>query len=177
MRAWLLVAFVCAFGCGSPSVEDDLTVTVDDTAGALKIDTNCDSSCGGDTDVGVVISYDNPNNTRTSKETVELEQYRVDYSLIGLHNVPFFAADISGNHIALSPGASENITVPVVGQAQRDFVRKAAGGKAISGTATLKFAGYDFNNKQLFIDTDFNVSLDDFAGAHDGPVAGAGDGQ
>lgn len=172
MRAWLFAALVCAFGCGAPSIGDDLTLTVDATTSALRIDTKCGSSCGGDTVVTATISYDNPNMTRPQSDAVEFWQYKVAYSLGGVQDVPFFAGDIRKNDIKLEPGGSASLTLQLAGSAQRDAVRKAAG-KA-SGTATLELAGYDFDNRQIFVDAEFNVRFADFAAADDDkPDAGA----
>jgi hypothetical protein len=169
MRAWLVAVLGFAFGCGSPSVADDLTLTVD-ANGELNVDTACRPSCGGDDSVSGVISYES--DTRPEGDTVDFKQYKVDYTLHGIADVPYFAGR---SDLPLRPGASESFTLQVVGSAQRQFVRKAMKGKPVSGTAKLQFAGYDFDNKQVFIDTEFDISFDDIMNADANPDAGADD--
>jgi hypothetical protein len=176
MRTLLWLALAGAFGCGAPSVEDDLTLTVDDAASELGIDTTCESSCADDGNVHAVIKYDNANMTRPAKDTVELDQYRVDYALRGVGNVQYFAAETGP--VPIEPGGQQMLSLRIVGQAQRDAVRKAADGKPVSGTAKLQFAGYDFNNKQIFLETTFNVRFEDLVRADENLDAGAaGDAQ
>jgi len=126
---------------------------------------------GGDDTVSGVISYES--DTRPEGDTVDFKQYKVDYTLHGIADVPYFAGR---SDLPLKPGASESFTLQVVGSAQRQFVRKAMKGKPVSGTAKLQFAGYDFDNKQVFIDTEFDISFDDIMNADANPDAGADDG-
>ena len=173
MRAWLLVPLWFVVGCGAPSVEDDLTLSVTPALGQLQVDSVCDPSCTGDETAAVHIAY--VNQTRPAKDTVEFKQYRVDYTLAGVSKVPYFAAM---RDVRMQPGADEALTLQVVGSAQREFVAEAAHGRAVSGTATLEFAGYDFDNRQVFIDAQFDVRFEDVttasADSSAEPDAGAG---
>jgi hypothetical protein len=175
LRSWFFAPLAFAIGCDLPSVEDDLTITAEPAIGELQVDTRCTPACTGSDEVGVQVAY--ASGTHAEKDIVQFEQYRVDYTLHGVSvAVPFFA---SKHSLKLQPGAQESVTLQVVGDAQRAFVLQVANGRAVNGSARLQLAGYDFDNRHVFIDTEFDVRFEDLkdkSGNTDAqPDAGAGD--
>jgi hypothetical protein len=148
---------VLAAGCGSPSVADDLTLGVEPGSGELQVDSVCKPVCGGADSASIHIAYSGT--TRPATDTVDFKQYRVDYTLHGVNGtVPYFAGLLA---IPLAPGADEMQTLQLVGSAQRKFVADATDGQPVSGSAKLELAGYDFDNRQVFISSEFNVRFED----------------
>jgi hypothetical protein len=139
-------------GCSDDPVGGDLTVTA--TPGELTVDDVCIPSCAGGDSVTVNVAYAA---AKTAQQgSVQLSQYRVDYALPGVSGVPFFAGPTEYN---LEPGKGQSADLLVVGEAQRAFVDQATGGQSLTGTATLELAGYDFDNRQVFVSTTFNVTF------------------
>ena len=165
------LALLLALGCDPASVEDDLVMTADTSSAALVVDTMCDPACEGDDSASVDIAY--ASGSHLADDIVELQEYRVDFNLHGIdREVPYFAGEYG---VKLQPGAERSISLPVVGSAQREFVRKAAPDRSVSGTATLQFAGYDYNNRHVFIDADFAVRFEDVSAPDAAQDAGVGD--
>jgi hypothetical protein len=152
----LTLILLCALGCDPEPVEEDLRVRFPD-ASRVEVDVDCGGGCGGTSRLGVEIEYDAE--FRPDDETVELLQYRIDYELDGLDEQPPFFADEQG--IALTPGDVVSFDVTPAGPAQREFVREQADGESVSGVATITFAGYDYDDAQIFIEADFPIRFSD----------------
>jgi hypothetical protein len=158
-------------GCNDDAVDGDLTATTS-AGGELVIDDVCTPSCVGNDSLEVQVAY--ASSKIPQQGDVQLVQYRVDFTLPGLSGtVPFYAGQTS---FALSPGKSQSESLLVAGTTQRQFVQLAAGGRAVSGTAKLTLAGYDFDNRQVFVSTTFAVTFSPVSGSAPTFDAGAGDG-
>lgn len=158
-RSWLLACWPgLLLGCDDASVKGNLALSARPSGGAeLRVDDVCDPECAGSDKVDLHISYRSTGSVQQHK--VELVQYRVDYALTGVAGaVPFYGGRSS---FEVAPGEDKVQSLVVVGSVQRDFVRSAVGGAAVTGTATLTLAGYDHDNHQIFLDTSFVVRFGD----------------
>jgi hypothetical protein len=161
---------VLAAGCDD-TVDGDLSATTS-AGGELVIDDVCSPSCGGSDSLDVQVSY--AAEKTPQQGDVQLAEYRVDFTLPGVTGtVPFYAGTTT---YALSPGKQATQTLLVVGTTQRQFVQQAIGSQSVAGTAKLTLAGYDFDNRQVFVTTTFAVRFGPISGPAPVVDAGAGDG-
>jgi hypothetical protein len=161
-------------GCGSDPASDRLLVTIDNV-GPVQVDSACGQICGGADQTAVALEY--PDQQYRADEIVQVLQYRVDYRLPNLR-VPYFAGTVGA---VIAPGDRASLLVTVAGTAQREDVFEAVGGDPVSGTATITFAGYDWDNGQFTTGAEFDVRFSDLvdvasAGTGAGVDDGAGDG-
>lgn len=159
-RRFLLLSFLLvSAACGPESSADRLELSIDPGEGAVSVDTRCRVDCS-DGKLGIGISY--PDSNYRVDDQIVLLQYRVDYDVPGVKGeIPFFASPLE---LTLAPNDVEIMQLAVAGSEQRAFVRKALGDKTVLGTATLQFAGYDWSDDRVFLDTRFSVRF----GAGDG---------
>jgi hypothetical protein len=141
-------------GCGGDAVADRLSFNLDTGGGPVQVDTQCGTFCGGGDQVAVRIDY--ASERARSDETIEILQYRVDYDLSydSLRGVPYFAGTMG---VALGPGDSTTVVLTVAGTEQRKYVAEIAGGDPASGTATLTFAGYDWDGEVFETESTFDI--------------------
>jgi hypothetical protein len=169
LQSALLALGLSLVGCDSDAAEDRLVVTVGDGS-TVNVDTFCDPSCSGAESIEVSLDY--PREAYREAETIELLQYRVDYQLSDVGgDTPFFAGLIS---VVLGPGDGDDLTLKVVGNAQREHVVEEVGGDAVSGTATLKLTGYDWSDSWVTIEHDFPIRFADVEGDNLGAAGNGG---
>lgn len=154
-------------GCGSDSAAERLLVELDTGGGPVQVDSACAEACGGADQIAVTIEY--PRKQYRDDEIVEVLQYRVDYNLAHIsRQMPYFAGTVS---VGLAPGDSAGVVLTVAGTEQRDYVHAAVGGDPVGGTATLSFAGYDWDDGQFTTESEFDIRFSDLAnGSGTGPV-------
>ena len=142
-------------GCGGSPVQDDLSIHIAQEQLPLRISTLCaDATCEALQQLHAEIRYAAG---LAQTEVVELDQYRVDYELDGVKGtVPFFAAR---KKLSLSPGASAQLILAVSGQSQRSFLIKQVGHATVSGSGQITFAGYDHDNGQVLLKTQFELEF------------------
>jgi hypothetical protein len=122
-----------------------------DTA-PLKIQTGCAEECERPV-VAVEIRY--PKETYPELDTIELLQYRVEFSLdSGLGDVPYYAGPLA---LMIAPDDSQELKLTAAGDAQRELVEQTFGQKAVSGEAKVTLAGYDWEDRQVFVSSTFDV--------------------
>lgn len=150
--AWSAVA-VALIGCeGETSPIDTLTAEVG--AERVLVDTYCtNGGCDSAPGVSVVLTLDAAD-ALPENDTVEIQQYRVDYSSSEINDIPYFADDVN---IVLERQASASITLQIAGTRQREAVFNTVGGKQVLGTARVTLAGYD--EKDARIDFSFTVDI------------------
>jgi len=151
----LALMLLLLLGCGANPVEKDLSIRVSDQALPLKISTSCeDPSCAELQQLHTEIVYAAG---LPQTETVELDEYRVDYDLDGVKGpVPYFAAK---KKLLLSPGESASLSLDISGSSQRSYLIKKLGHASASGIGRLTFAGYDHDNHQILAKSQFEVEV------------------
>ena len=159
--SWLLGGLL---GCGKTTA-DVATLSLDDAD--VSIDSRCpDESCQDD---APVLSISIPEDiTVGSSASLELVQYRVDYSLpdiTGGDAVPFFAEALSAETIAFSETLDVDLTA--AGDKQRDYVYDLVGGDVTSGTATLTLLAYDEVDALVELSLEFDVTFADYTATTD----------
>lgn len=148
-----------AAGCGSDPAAERLLINIDTGGGPVQVDTACGTTCGGSDQIAVTIRY--PNKQYRDDDIVELLQYRIDYNLAFVkEGMPYFAGTVN---VALAPGDSASMVLTVAGTAQRKYVAKEVGSDPVGGTATLKFAGYDWDDGQFTTESEFDLRFADLA--------------
>ena len=119
------------------------------------MDTACSATCAGDA-VPVEVTF-NESVLVDLTATVQLSEYKVEYKLDGTPaEVPYFAAASLDQSLAV--GDTAVFDIRIAGSVQRASLSSLAAGQPMSGTATLTFAGYDWN--------------DDLHSAHQGRAGG-----
>ena len=145
---WLVLA-----GCSDPSSDGRVTVVIDNDSQPL-LQTQCGSSCQSTT---LALQLDYPTGSYTERDTIELLQYRVDYDLTDQTlEIPYYAEPLA---VVVKPGDTRALTLTVAGRAQRKVLEQALAGATASGSATLQLAGYDWNDRQVFIHQTFAVRV------------------
>jgi hypothetical protein len=155
---WLLGALI---GC-SGSTADVAILSLSDTD--VSVDSRCLSSACQDDTPTLTISI--PEDiTVGSSASLELVQYRVDYTLPDLSadgTVPFFAAALDTQTVEFAGSATIDIT-PASDQ-QRDWVYALVGGAVVDGTATMTLQAYDELDELVSLSLDFDIIFADLAG-------------
>ena len=147
-RAIIILSFIAAAGCDATAADERVTVTPTAVGTATTIQTTCGDACEQDGVLDLDLAY--ADDYFPQDEVVELLQYRVDYYLDGFDTrVPYFAGRMQ---LKLEPGAETSVSLPIAGAAQRALVRQNAGKRTIYGTAEITLAGYDWDNKQVYLE-------------------------
>lgn len=163
------LGLLAAAGCSSDSAADRLRFNLNTGGGPVQVDTVCGGVCGGGDQLEVGIGY--ASEGARGDETIELHQYRVDYHEVRfVGEVPFFAGTLS---VAIGPGENRTAVLTVAGTAQRNHIRDAIGGDPVSGTATLTFAGYDWDGEQFTAESVFDIRFADLPDGASTQVGGS----
>jgi hypothetical protein len=160
------------WGCSSSATEDLMKVTFAPYSTPVTVDTSCENSgCADWNRVAVTVEFDSDSYVAEDTQ-VDLEQYRIEYDLSDIEDeVPYFASPLE---VSVVPDETTTFYVYVAGQTQRDFVRKAAGGKPVHGLALLTLAGYDQQDEQVFLEKGFDIEFADYLETGDGGEADGG---
>jgi len=137
-------------GCSSRPLEDDLRMSVTGQGQAVTVDLSCDA-CAAEVDVS---AYFDPDAYLDPADEVVLQQFRVDYALDGVDQVPYLAGVLE-QHVR--PDDEASFVVSVAGSAQRAHVREASPDDDVEGRATLTLAGYDSDDQQAFVEADIAI--------------------
>ena len=93
--------------------------------------------------------------TYPEHDTIELLQYRVEFSLdSALGDVPYYAGPLA---LVIAPDDSQELKLTAAGDAQRAHVAQTSGEKTVSGEATVTLAGSDWDDRQVLVSTTFDV--------------------
>lgn len=105
----------------------------------------------------VLFSIDYPQASYNPADTLQLLQYRIDYDLTGSsQKLPYYAEPLS---VVIKPGETKELALPAAGDAQRDRLSTTFAGKSTRAKASLQLAGYDWDNEQIFVKTEFDVQF------------------
>ena len=143
--SWLLA-------CNDPSGTDRLQLQLSSMASPAEIGTGCAEACERAV-LAVQLSY--PDEMYAPRETIELLQYRIDFALGSqLAGMPYFAGPLS---LVMAPGQTQELKLTAAGAAQRAYVESVGGQTPLSGQAKLTLAGYDWDDRQVFLSSSFDV--------------------
>lgn len=165
LAVWAPFAALLAGGC-NPVAADlvELSIAGGDT---VDVDTICDAPCIGD-DVVAEISFEE-HIAVDVEATVELRQYKVEYSFDDLDPAPEYFADTLS--VSVANGQTASFVVDLAAASQRQYVDDEMDGELATGTATLTFAGYDFRDELIELSVDVPVL---FGRYDDSDAAGTG---
>jgi hypothetical protein len=139
--------------------EDRLDVAVD-TSEAIVVGFGCAASCP---DTTLLLTIDYPRASYNPADELQLLQYRIDYEVTGAKlELPYYAEPLA---LVIKPGEQKALMLNVAGQAQRDKLKAKLGSGTASAKASLQLAGYDWDNQQILIHTDFDVQFRQGSGA------------
>ena len=147
-----LFVFSAFAACSDPSSAGRLELSLENAETAVVIDTGCAAACDR-VPLGLSVMY--PMETFPPQDTIDLLQYKIEYDLGDrVSAVPYFAGTTT---LALKPGDTEPLQLTAAGAAQRSAVERAQGGQEITGNATVTVAGYDWDDRQVFVSLRFGV--------------------
>lgn len=152
-------------GCEPVRTADYLQITF---GGPAQVDVACaNGGCETLDTVAVTVTWtEDP--LFLADDTIEIAQYRIDYVVPGIEEIPFYAGYTTQY---LTPGATVTFDVPVVGGTQRELLGDAIGaGETVTGSATLTLGGWDHQGEVIGDDVDvaegqasFQVLFSDFS--------------
>jgi hypothetical protein len=168
---------VLMLGCDAKSTADRLQLTLGAEGGPVTVDTSCAKTCGGNDQLALHVAYSD--DLYPPQETIEFLQYRIDYDLYDRRGgskvkLPFFAGK---TRLTLIPGGSADVSLAAAGSAQRALALEKHAKETLAGTATLRVAGYDWDNAEVVVTATFDIEFSDLgaADASNPTDAGAGD--
>jgi hypothetical protein len=159
-RALQAATLACVTAACSDSLSEDRLDVALESSEAILIRFDCAASCPDPT---LMLTIDYPQASYNPADTLQLLQYRVDYDVTGSKlELPYYAESLS---LVIKPGDQKALSLKAAGQAQRDKLRAKLGSSSGSARASLQIAGYDWDNQQVFIHTDFDVQFRQGSGA------------
>lgn len=158
-NAWSACALVLAgstlLGCSDISSAGRIELSITDADEPLIVSTGCEPACDRPV-LSVSLRY--TSEMHPSAESIELLQYRIDYALDpAVGDVPFYADTVA---VELKPGETKTLTLAAAGSAQRAFLTRALGAQAAAGQATINFAGYDWEDRQVITSSTFSIRFE-----------------
>lgn len=150
LTASLTLGALLLGGCDGRALEDDLRMSIAGEETAVVVDLSCEA-CAAEVDVDV---YFDPDAYLNPDDEVVLEQFRVDYELPGVDDVPYLAGVLEQ---LVRPEDQANFVVLVAGSAQREHVRDESPEDDVEGRATLTLAGYDSDDAQVFVEKELAI--------------------
>ncbi|MCK6503520.1 hypothetical protein L6R53_09000 [Myxococcota bacterium] len=164
LAAW--APFVALVGAGCNPVAADLVELSIAGGATVDVDTICDDPCLGD-DVTAEISFEE-HIAVDVEATIELRQYKVEYSFDAVDPAPEYFADTLA--VSVTNGQVASFVVDLAAASQREYVDDVMDGELATGTATLTFAGYDFRDELIELTVDVPILF----GRYDDSDAGTG---
>jgi len=152
-HAAAITVSVLLFGCdGAPSPADSIETDVSQET--IAVDTYCgNGGCEAVPSATVTLTLD-ASASLPENDAVHFLQYRVDYALSAVDDIPYFAGETD---IALEGTQTVSVSFPIAGNRQREHIFNAVGGKRISGTAQVTLEGYD--EKDQLVDIAFSTTV------------------
>jgi len=139
-------------GC-SAAATDLVTINLADTDSVTV-----DSACTGDCVDTVTLQVDFAEDIAVDLSSqISIEQYKVEYAFDAM-TVDFFADTTT---LTLGSGETSYVDVYPASWEQQDQVYAEVGGDAVTGTATLTAAGYDWNDEVFTVSTQFSLTFED----------------
>ena len=154
LRAPKAVAITWLFSaCSDPGSSDRLTVELA-SLNPIVVRFDCATQCPKST---VALTIDYPGAAYNPADTLQLLQYRVDYDLddVGVQ-VPYYAEPLS---LVVKPNEMQDVMLLAAGDAQRARLARELDATSAIGDARLQLAGFDWDNRHVFIDLDFKVQF------------------
>jgi hypothetical protein len=146
-----LLLACAAISCSDPSSDQRLELAISN-ADALVVELGCAAECAEAT---LTVALEYPAESFNPADTIQLLQYRVDYELPGSKaEIPYYAEPLS---LVINPDELRTLTLTAAGAKQREQIEAALGSTIGRGNATLQLAGYDWDNRHVFVRTDFEV--------------------
>ena len=136
--------------CKGRALEEDLRMSIAGEEQAVSVDLSCEA-CAAEV---VVDAYFDPDAYLNPDDEVVLEQFRVDYALEGVDDVPYLAGVLE-QHVR--PDDDASFTVLLAGSAQREHVGSESPDDDVEGRATLTLAGYDSDDEQVFVEQEIAI--------------------